>query len=59
MLKKVVLAAAIAASSLVALPAAAQYPPIPPCSVNCVFISTDHEGNGYWVCEAQMDCVDP
>ena len=63
MLKKAVLAAMIAASTLVALPASAQ-DPIPPCWNNCVWISTDHNlngtgGGGYWICEVQMDCVNP
>lgn len=56
MLKKVVLAAMIAASTLVALPASAQ-DPIPPCSLNCVWITTLN--GGYWICETQMECVDP
>lgn len=56
MLKKVVMAAMIAASSIVTLPAVAQTPPIPACAVNCVFIAT--LDGGYWICEVQQDCVE-
>ncbi len=75
MLKKAVAAAMIAALSLVAVPASAldpddcppppppppasSPPPIPEGGVNCVFISTDHYGNGSWECETVMDMVTP
>lgn len=62
MLKKTLLAAMIAASTLVAVPQAAQA--TPDCYLNCLFIGTyDGDGNligGYWLCPGeQADCVNP
>lgn len=89
MLNKTVLAAMMAASSLMAFPASASVsatdpdpddgcsgrgaclpppdfdptgspPPYPEGGVNCAFISTDHSGNGYYVCDyIFMDIVTP
>lgn len=63
MVRNILLAALFAASSMVAMPqsanamtSAATYPE---CWLNCVWISTDHNGGGYWICEVQMDCVNP
>ena len=59
MLKKTVLAAMFAASTLVAVPqaAAASTVAYPACARNCVWIQ--ELNGGYWICEVQMDCVDP
>ena len=62
MLKSALVAALFAASSLVASPQVANaghYPePIPACSLNCKWIPY-LDGGGYWICEVQMDCVEP
>lgn len=64
MLKNALVAALIAASSLVALPQTASAAttgtrdPIPECWLNCKWIAT-WGGGGYWICEVQMDCVEP
>jgi hypothetical protein len=62
MLKKTLLAAMIAASTLVAVPQAAHA--VPDCYLNCLFIGTyDSAGNligGYWLCPGeQAECVEP
>ena len=61
MLRKTVLAAMIAASTLVAAPQAATAKAVaaeyPECWLNCVWIATID--GGYWICEVQMDCVNP
>ncbi len=59
MIRNILLAALFGASSMVALPqsANAMTPAVayPECALNCVWIETLN--GGYWICEAEMDCV--